>query len=257
MPAVKANWYETFFHGLAVDLWINAVSPEQTRTEADFLQETLAAPAGSRLLDVPCGNGRHALELAARGYRMTGVDLSSEFLDHARRQSATAGSDVDWRQSDMRRLPWDGEFDGAFCFGNSFGYLEPEGMQEFVAAVARALKPGARFVLQTGVAAETLLPNLSEREWYRMGDVLMLIANEYDAAHSCLDTTYTFLRDGKVETGESTHWVYTCAEIQRLLARRGLETKGLYSGLDRAPFRLGTQVLYVVAERNSKSVQHP
>jgi len=103
-------------------------------------------------------------------------------------------------------------------------------------------------VLQTGVAAESILPTFQEREWYRCGDVVMLIANEYDAFHSCLDTTYTFLRDGKSETGESTHWVYTAAEIQRMLAQHGLETKALYAGLDRAPFQLGAPTLYLVAQ---------
>lgn len=164
---------------------------------------------------------------------MTGVDLSATFLDEARQAAAAANRTIEWRHSDMRQLPWIGEFDGAFCFGNSFGYLEPEGMREFTAAVARTLKPGARFALQTGTAAESLLPSIAEREWYQMGDVWMLIANEYDAANSCLDTRYTFLRGGVTETRESTHWVYTAAEIQRLLAQHGLLTEALYSGLAR------------------------
>ena len=248
LAGVKPGWYENFFQGLALDLWRNAVSPQQTRAEADFIQQAVAASTGARLLDVPCGNGRHSLEMAARGYRMTGVDLSAEFMEEARQRSASAGLDIEWRQSDMRNLPGNAEFDGAFCFGNSFGYLEPAGMQEFVAAVGRALKPGGMFVLQTGVAAESILPTFQEREWYRCGDVVMLIANEYDAFHSCLDTTYTFLRDGKSETGESTHWVYTAAEIQRMLAQHGLETRALYAGLDRAPFHLGAPTLYLVAQ---------
>src|SRR6185295_9388208 len=67
---IKTNWYEDFFRGVANDLWRKAISPEQTRVEADFLENTFGAK--SRLLDVPCGNGRHTLELARRGCRMTG-----------------------------------------------------------------------------------------------------------------------------------------------------------------------------------------
>jgi SAM-dependent methyltransferase len=246
---MKPGWYENFFEGLALDLWRNAVTPEQTRAEAAFLERELGASPGAQLLDVPCGNGRHSLELAGRGYRLTGVDSSAGFMQEARERSRAAGVAITWQEGDMRRLPWKAAFDGAFCFGNSFGYLEPDGMQEFVAALAAALKPGARFALQTGVAAESILPAFAEREWYKMGDVLMLIANEYDAVHSCLDTHYTFLRNGVTETRESTHWVYSSAEIQRMLGEHGLQTKALYAELDGTPFRLGASTLYVVAER--------
>jgi SAM-dependent methyltransferase len=246
---VKPRWYEHFFHGLALDLWRHAVSPVETRAEVEFLEQELAVPAGARLLDVPCGNGRHALLLAAHGYRMTGVDLSEEFMEEAQSRAAAERLNVEWRQMDMRQLPWHGEFDGAYCFGNSFGYLEPEGMEDFVAALAGALKPGARFVLQTGITAESILPNYVEREWYRVDGVTMLIANEYDVAHSCLDTAYSFLKDGRTETAESTHWVYTTAELVRMLGRHSLETKALYAGLDRAAYRLGSHYLCLVSLR--------
>src|SRR6266851_1354723 len=68
--ADRSNWFEDFFHGIANDLWRKAVTAEQTRAEADFLQRTLGKKR--RLLDVPCGNGRHSLELARRGCHMTG-----------------------------------------------------------------------------------------------------------------------------------------------------------------------------------------
>jgi SAM-dependent methyltransferase len=253
---MKPGWYENFFQGLALEMWRGAVTQQQTRAEAGFLEKELRAAAGARLLDVPCGDGRIALELAARGYRMTGVDLSAEFVAEARQHSGEAGVDIEWRKSDMRQLPWKAAFDGAFCFGNSFGYLDAAGMQEFVEALAGALKPGARFVLQTGIAAESILPHYAERRWYEVGDVVMLIANEYDAANSCLDTNYTFLRGGQRETAESSHWVYTAAEIQRLLARAGLETQGLYGDLEREPFGLGSHLLYLVAQRGRPLLQH-
>ncbi|HSP61435.1 MAG TPA: methyltransferase domain-containing protein, partial [Pyrinomonadaceae bacterium] len=81
---IPPNWYENFFHGVALDLWRKAVPPEQTKTEADFLIKALQCDSGSHLLDVPCGNGRLSLELARRGYRVTGVDIAEEFIEEAR-----------------------------------------------------------------------------------------------------------------------------------------------------------------------------
>src|SRR5262245_66471247 len=114
---MNANWWEHFFEGLSVQLWLEAMSAEQTAHEADRLVERLAAPAGAELLDVPCGGGRLSLALAGRGYRVTGVDLSREFLDHTRTHAADR---VTFEHRDLRDLPWPARFDGAFCVGTSF-----------------------------------------------------------------------------------------------------------------------------------------
>ncbi len=76
---MKTEWFETFFQGPAVEFWTRCIPPAVTLADVDFLLKTLKATPGARLLDVPCGNGRHSIELARRGYRMTGIDLSREF----------------------------------------------------------------------------------------------------------------------------------------------------------------------------------
>src|SRR5258708_32624781 len=85
---ISSNWYENFFHGLALDLWRKAIPPEHTKAEADFLVQALQCGAGSHLLDVPCGNGRLSRELASHGYRVTGVDISEEFIAEASAMAA-------------------------------------------------------------------------------------------------------------------------------------------------------------------------
>ena len=81
----------------------------------------------------------------------------------------------------MRDLPWRARFDGAFCVGNSFGYLDDERNVAFVRAVASALKPGARFVLETPMILENLLGHLQDRPWWKVGDTHLLVVNAYDA----------------------------------------------------------------------------
>src|SRR5262245_1382380 len=139
----QLNWWETFFEGVAVDMWLQAVPPEHSLREADRLEKLLGASPGAEILDVPCGGGRLTLTFSARGYRMTGVDWSSQFLDHAR--SIHGADKVAWEQRDMRDLPWQERFDAAFCVGNSFGYLDDDGNAAFLRSVRAALKPGGRF----------------------------------------------------------------------------------------------------------------
>ena len=85
------NWQVNFFRGVALEMWRRAVTPEQTSAEADFLERVFQAGPQARLLDVPCGNGRHAVELAKRGYSLTGIDSSEEFLADARATILFAG----------------------------------------------------------------------------------------------------------------------------------------------------------------------
>src|SRR5687767_10886045 len=103
-------------------MWLKAIGPEHSEQEAEHLAKLLATPAGAEVLDIPCGGGRIALALGRRGYRATGVDWSSEFLNHA--VAADAAREVTWERRDMRDLPWRARFDGAVCVGNSFGYLD-------------------------------------------------------------------------------------------------------------------------------------
>src|SRR5690242_309651 len=128
---MQSDWWCGFFEGLAADFWHQAVPPALTETEAGFLASVL--PPGARVLDVPCGDGRLSCALAARGYHVTGVDGSAKLLGWAKERGQ--GLPVQWRHADMRELPWSGEFGGAFCFGNSFGYLGEEGDAAFLAAV--------------------------------------------------------------------------------------------------------------------------
>ena len=249
---MASQWYEDFFHGIANELWTKCVSPEQTRSEADFLADALAVKSGARVLDLPCGNGRHCLELAARGFQMTGMDLSEEFLRDARASAKAAGRDeIEWIHGDMRRVDWQARFDGAFCFGNSFGYFDFGDMELYLSGLSRALKPGARFVLQTGAMAESILPHFKEREWMQIDDILFAFENRYQVAASCLETAFTFVRGGKVETRHGLQYIYTAAEIQRMLERAGLKTLHLYGSLDLQPFKLGAQMhyLYLIAQK--------
>jgi cyclopropane fatty-acyl-phospholipid synthase-like methyltransferase len=256
---IPSNWYETFFHGVSLDLWRKAIPPKQTKREADFLVKVLSCEPGSHLLDVPCGNGRLSLELARRGWRMTGVDLAEEFIAEASAssasdQSANAGTDsvarADFLLGDMRHIEGEAIYDGAYCFGNSFGFLEYADMERFLRGVARALKPGARFVIETGMAAESVLQKFEPLTVHQIDDISCTIKEWYRAEESCIDTEYIFEQNGKSESRKAKHWIYTVAEIRRMVERAGLVVKDLYGSLKFEPYTLGADELFVIAERD-------
>jgi ubiquinone/menaquinone biosynthesis C-methylase UbiE len=255
--SVPSNWYENFFHGVSLDLWRKAISPEQTKREADFLVKALQCDKGAHLLDVPCGNGRLSFELAGRGYRVAGVDISEEFIEEAQSKvnpPATAGgtdliASVEFLLGNMRNIAGEAIYDGAYCFGNSFGFLEYSDMESFLSGVARALKPGARFVIETGMAAESVLRKFEEETSHQIEDILLTIKEQYLAEESCIDTEYVFERGGETESRKAKHWIYTAAEIRRMLERAGFEVLNLYGSLNFEPFVLGSDELFVIARK--------
>ncbi len=139
---VADDWWRDFFNDqLIVEMWLGAVPEAYTRAEVEFLKKMLQVEPPAKLLDVPCGGGRHALAFAGLGYQMTGVDGSAAFLSAAR----TAGANlppITWLQRNMRDIDFHEAFDGAYCFGNSFGYLDDAGNAAFLKAVFESLKPG-------------------------------------------------------------------------------------------------------------------
>lgn len=245
-----ADWFADFFEGLAVDLWVAAIPAEVTAAEAELIEAELGLAPGARVLDVPVGHGRHAVALGRRGHHVTGVDISPELLGHARRSATQADVELDLHEGDMRDLPWDGAFDGAYCFGNSFAYLDHDGTTAFLTAVGRTLRPGGRFILETGVAAESILPSLEPEDRHVIDGITMTVEHQYDAAASRIDARYRFERAGRVEEHDQHSWVFTAGEIQRMLAAAGLHTVQLYGGAGRSPYELGSHQLIVVAERD-------
>lgn len=115
--------------------------------EVDFLMDELRLERGMRLLDVGMGPGRHAVEFAARGLQVVGIDLSSEFVDLARaRASTTQGVQASFFAMDARHMPFEDEFDGviSICEGAFSLGIDDLGILRRMAA---ALKPGARLAV--------------------------------------------------------------------------------------------------------------
>ncbi len=248
---MNASWYSDFFQGVVVEMWRNAAPLEHTLAEVEFLERQLQLPAGASVLDVPCGFGRHSLELARRGFQMTGADVSQEMLAEAQRVAAAAQLEVQWRHAEMRELGEQEQYDAAFCLGNSFGYLDRTGTAQFLAAVAGALKPGGRFAMDYGLAAECILPRFTPQQWAPIEGLYFLEENIYHVENSCIETNYTFIRDGEVDQRTGLHYVYTIAEVKAMLVAAGLRVEAIFGGVNEAEFELGSPLLLVVAEKTA------
>jgi SAM-dependent methyltransferase len=235
---VNPNWHLEFFTGVALDLWRNVIPPEMTEGEVLFLESELHLKPGDQVMDIACGEGRHALALARKRYQVTGVDTSRESIFNVRAASEREQLPANWVEADMCELPRDGRFDAAYCFGNSFGYLNRPRAKTFLAGVSQSLRPGGRFAIDTGMIAESILPNVPVNRWHRVGDIIMLADYSYECRDSRLDIAYTFVRNGVAESRPSCSYVFTLAELIRMIEEVGLHVEGAYRSVQREPFEL-------------------
>jgi hypothetical protein len=151
----------------------------------------------------------------------------------------------------MREIPRDGGFDAAVCMGNSFGYLDLDGLREFVAASAAAVRSGGGLVVDAATAAESILPGFVDDRPRDMtfGDIVVSGSNSYDVAGSRLLSEYVFTRGAEQKRVTAIHHVYTVAHLRRQLVTGGFANVQICGGPDGEPFEVGTGRLLLTARR--------
>lgn len=143
-----AQWYEALFtnYGKTYD---KECFTQGTIGEVDFVERELGSDRSKRILDIGCGTGRHAIELAKRGYPVTGFDLSEGQLRAARQKAADAGVKVEFERRDATEPHFHGEFDAAimFCEG-AFCLMETDEKNHAVLGhAAESLRAGGKLMM--------------------------------------------------------------------------------------------------------------
>jgi SAM-dependent methyltransferase len=214
-------WYEEVFDEDFLRT-LPFTTPEQTSREIAFIRQSLAPPKDAELLDIGCGYGRHALELAQLGFRLTGLDLSLPMLiraaDHAQRRGLT----VNFVHADMREMTFNSQFDGAYCMLSSFGYFDEETNLRVATAIYRALKPGGKLLLDI-INRDYIVGDLPSRTWWE-GDgcvVLEEVDFNYHTSRVLIRRSVVF-GNGRQSEQEISMRAYSLHEVGKLLRQAGL-----------------------------------
>jgi len=245
------QWFEEYF-----DEWYlptHGDGLERAPAEAESICRLLNLPPGSAILDLACGHGRHAVELALRGYQVTGLDLSRVLLGKAEELARARGVKVELVEEDMRRVPetWAARFDGAISVFTAWGYFQKDEENErVVEGIVRSLKLGGRFLLDV-INREWVIRHFRDTQWSEEADgILALERVTFDLRKSRSESVRTFvLPDGRRLVRPVSVRLFTLAEVDAMFARHHLETKDVYGGWSGEAYTMDSRRMIVVAER--------
>jgi cyclopropane fatty-acyl-phospholipid synthase-like methyltransferase len=245
-------WWSDFFDDpgwQGVQLGWDSVEGERSAEQIDKIVRALPLEPGMRVLDAPCGTARIAIELAARGCDVTGIDRTARFLEEGRARAADRGLDVDLHQRDLREPVDDaGSFDAVICFWGSFGYFDEDGNRAQAEAAAAALKPGGSYLLDLPVT-ESIYPRFRSRNWFEAGETVVLSETAVSEGTGRIETTWTFLREGSPRSERrSSVRLYSLHELTELLRGAGFSSFEARDD-ELEPFALGSERLWLVATK--------
>jgi SAM-dependent methyltransferase len=227
------------------------MSPRQTEREAGFILDSLDLPSGAAVLDVGCGSGRHAMELAAKGYKVTGIDLSLPLLIRAADSARRAGVNVNFVHGDMREMTFDAEFDGAYSMFTSFGYFDDDTNRKVAANLSQAIKPGGKLLLEL-VNRDYLVGDLPTRVWWQGDGCVVLEEVDFNYFSSRLQVQRSIVfEDGRQMEQDISIRAYSLHEIGKILHHSGFRVTEVSGGLALRGKFFGSQSreLIVLAEK--------
>jgi SAM-dependent methyltransferase len=227
-------------------------SPSNAASDVTWIAATTGVPAAARVLDAPCGFGRHSIEFARRGHVVTGVDFNETEIERAREAADRAGVKLTLVCQDIRDMEFAGEFDLAVNLFSSIGYFSDDEDRMVLDRFWRALRPGGVFVLDTR-NRDQLVRSLPPEERQRFDDWTLRIEHSFDATTSRWRARWSRLPLGSpaqgVLVGESDIRLYSAHELAAMLRPERWSHLDFYGALDGTPFSLDAPRLVIVARK--------
>jgi len=238
------NWYEEWFNTKEyLEVYKNRGDVE-AETLAELILSNVKLEADAKILDMAAGAGRHAINLAARGFEVTAIDLSKNLLKVAKENSSIYNFNIDFVHSDIRKFETKDKFDLVLNLFTSFGYFDnDEENFELLRKAYNLLKPGGCFVL------DYLNRNFLETN---------LVPSSVETAKGSVINQNRFIRGDRVikeitirKNGDAKKYfesvrMFSFNELQTELENTGFKIISTFGDLDGKPFVLETSPRVII-----------
>lgn len=251
----RRHWWEELFN----DDYLRTVVPldaPQIAAETDWIEHALGVEGGAAVLDVACGVGRHACELALRGYDVTGIDLSPTMVQRAQALAQGCAQPPAFSQADMMALDYEESFDAAYCVGSSFGFFDDQRNSDVATRIHRALKDNGTFLLQV-INRDHAIQSQPAMAWFEGDSCVCMEESSVNYITSRLNVKRTVIfDDGRQREIEFSVRLYSLHELGQLLHQSGFRILEV-SGHVRTPgafFGPSSRELIILAQKRGAEV---
>ncbi len=252
---LREDWFETEeFWERYRPLMFDPDRMADTEEEADGIAVLAGLKSGSRILDLCCGEGRHDLVFAERGYSVTGVDITKPYLKRARAAADKAGLEVEYVEQDVRSFKRPESYDFALNFFTSFGYFDDEEDDlQMCRNVCESLVPGGQFLIDT-IGKETTALHFKNSEWFQRDGYHIMLQYRITDGWTHLENRWIFVSDSHEQPSELNeiifrHRLYSAKEMALMLAEAGFSEVRFFGALDGRPYDHKAQRMLVLAVR--------
>jgi SAM-dependent methyltransferase len=209
---------------------------EAATQDVEHIIAMLKLKPGAEICDLCCGVGRHSLELARRGFRVTSVDRTMHYLEQAREKAVSEGLDIEFIHEDARNFRRPEAFDAAINLFTSFGYFEQQhenmAMLENIHA---SLKSSGKLLMEL-MGKEVLARLFQERDWRQEDDAILLEERKVGKNWEYIESRWILFKDGKKYEQTIYPKLYSAVELYEMLNRCGFTSMETFGGLDGSPY---------------------
>jgi SAM-dependent methyltransferase len=245
-----SNINNDFFDGHYKEIWKTMIPAELTVKEIDFMVPHFNLQPGSRVLDLMCGYGRHALALGRKGIAVTAVDNLPDYVEEVKALAAAEKLPVQAYCSDILSYNSREIHDLAICMGNSLNFFNAADTVYLLRQVASQLKPGGSLLINSWSIAEIVFGKKQFNSWEKIGAHMFLSEAHIAFSPTRMEfDTITIAPDGQQELKKGVDYIFSLNEMEAMLLEAGFQLKEVYSIPGRKKFTLGEPRAYLVAEK--------
>lgn len=261
----KSEWWKDYFDNTYLKTYIDLCSQKSTQRQVDFIMRRMGLKRGSRILDLGCGYGRHAISLAKKGIEVTAFDYSEDLLRLAKKEARRQQVSIQCVRGDMRHLHFKHRFDGVISMFTSFGYFD--NFQDnllVIKGVSRALTKKGLFLIDLNNPASIirsfiLRANINKRNGFYTRFQNILLSNglavkmklELDLQQLHLFITRRWRDENKIFVSRARVNIITLPELSLMFAHGNLRVQRTWGSFDGSPFQCSSPRMIVLGEKQS------
>jgi SAM-dependent methyltransferase len=251
-PGTKlmCKWYEN-------DIFWEVMAPKifgkkqlaETIQEVDQIISLLRLSPNLTVLDLCCGQGRHSLELAKRGFKVTGVDRTLKYLEKAKAEAIRQSLPIEFIKEDMLKFKRLNYFDATLIMYTSFGYFEEhnDNMQVLHNSYD-SLKHDGVFLIDL-MGKEIVARIFCERESYEINGTSYIEERRVTNNWSWIENRWIMIKDNDRQEFRLSHWLYSAGELSKMLNDTGFSSIKIFGNLNGASYDQTAERLIAVARK--------